>query len=109
MALLQPQVVSLAGTTPTYAAAAGSTTIPTGEHLFLHVKNANGSSMTVTLTATGKVRGQTAADVVVTVPATTGDKMIGPIPAELFASSADGTCAVTYSSTTSVTVALIRI
>jgi hypothetical protein len=35
--------------------------------------------------------------------------MIGPIPAELFASSADGTCAVTYSSTTSVTVALIRI
>jgi hypothetical protein len=109
MALLQPQVVTIAGTAPTYSAAAASTTVPCGEHIFLHVKNTNGSSMTVTLTATAKVRGQGAADTVVTVPATTGDKMIGPIPAELFANPADGTCAVTYSSTTSVTVALIRI
>lgn len=109
MALLTPQVVSTTGTTPTYAAAAGSTTVPCGERNFLHVKNTNGSSMTVTLTATGRVRGQLAADVVVTVPATTGDKMIGPIPAELFAGSTDGTCAVTYSSTTSVTVALLTI
>jgi len=109
MALLTPQVVSLAGTTPTYAAAAGSTTVPCGERNFLHVKNANGSSMTVTLTATGKIRGQLAADVVITVPATTGDKMIGPIPAELFAGATDGSCAVAYSSTTSVTVALLTI
>lgn len=109
MALLAQQVVALTGLTPTYSAAAGSTTITCGERTFLHVKNANGSSMTVTLTATGKVRGQTAADVVVTVPATTGDKMIGPIPAELFAGASDGTCAVTYSSTTSVTVACLVI
>lgn len=109
MALLTPQVVSLAGTTPTYSAAAASTTVPCDERNFLHVKNTNGSSMTVTLTATGRVRGQLAADVVVTVPATTGDKMIGPIPAELFAGAVDGTCAVTYSATTSVTVALLRI
>jgi hypothetical protein len=109
MPQLTPQVVSLAGTTPTYGAAVASTTVPCGEQNWLHVKNTAGSSMTVTLTATGKVRGQLAADVVVTVPATTGDKMIGPIPAELFAGATDGSCAVTYSSTTNVTVALLRI
>lgn len=109
MALLTPQAVSLAGLTPTYSAAAASTTVACDERTFLHVKNAAGSSMTVTLTATSKVRGQATADVVVTVPATTGDKMIGPITAELFAGVSDGTCAVTYSSTTSVTVAALRI
>lgn len=109
MPLLTPQAVSLAGTTPTYAAATGSTTVPCGERNFLHVKNSAGSSMTVTLTSTATVRGQSAADVIVTVPATTGDKLIGPLPAELFANPASGACAVTYSSTTSVTVALLRI
>lgn len=109
MPQLTPQVVSLAGLTPTYGAAVASTTVPCGERNFLHVKNAAVSSMTVTLTATGKVRGQLAADVVITVPATSGDKMIGPIPTELFAGAVDGTCAVVYSSTTSVTVAALRI
>lgn len=109
MALLTPQVVSLSGLTPTYGAAAASTTVPCGERNWLHVKNTNGSSMTVTLSATGKIRGQQAADLVVTVPATTGDKMIGPIPSELFASAVDGTCSVTYSATTGVTVAALTI
>jgi hypothetical protein len=106
MALLTQQAVALTGLTPNYGAAAASTTVTCGERSFLHVKNANGSSMTVTLTATGKIRGQLVADVVITVPATTGDKMIGPITADLFASAADGVSAsITYSSTTSVTVA----
>jgi hypothetical protein len=110
MALLAQQVVALSGLTPTYSAAAASTTVTCGERSFLHVKNTNGSSMTVTLTATARVRGQLAADVVVTVPATTGDKMIGPITADLFASAADGiSCSITYSSTTSVTVASLVI
>lgn len=109
MALLAQQVVALSGLTPTYSAAAASTTVTCGERSFLHVKNTNGSSMTVTLTATARVRGQLAADVVITVPATTGDKMIGPIPAELFAGASDGTCSITYSSTTSVTVASLVI
>ncbi|MFD7609719.1 hypothetical protein [Streptomyces sp. NPDC059828] len=110
MALLAQQVISLAGTTPTYSAAAASTTVTCGERSFLHVKNTNGSSMTVTITATAKVRGQGVADIVVTVPATTGDKLIGPLTADLFASAADGVSAsITYSSTTSVTVANIVI
>jgi hypothetical protein len=106
MALLAQQVVALTGLTPTYSAAAASTTVTCGERSFLHVKNTNGSSMTVTLTATARIRNQLVADVVITVPATTGDKLIGPISADLFASAADGVSAsITYSSTTSVTVA----
>lgn len=109
MPLLTPQVINRAGLSPTYGAAVASTTIPCGDRVFLQVKNAAGSSMTVTLTATAKVEGQAAADLVVTVPATTGDKMIGPISRALFASDTDGNCAVTYSSTTSVTAACLRI
>ncbi|MFF2522233.1 hypothetical protein [Streptomyces liangshanensis] len=109
MPTLTPQVVSINGLAPTYGAAVASTKVPCGERTFLHVKNAAGSSMTVTLTATAQVRGSTVADTIVTVPATTGDKMIGPLPAELFAGAADGLCSVTYSSTTSVTVAAVRI
>ena len=85
MPLLTPQVVSLTGLTPSFAAAVASTTLPCDERHYLHVKNTAGSSMTVTLTATAKVRGQSAADVVVTVPATTGEKMIGPIAPGLVA------------------------
>jgi hypothetical protein len=110
MALLTQQVIARAGTTPTYSAAAASTTVTCGDRSFLHVKNTNGSSMTVTVTATAVVDGQACADLVVTVPATTGDKMIGPITSKLFASAADGVSAsITYSSTTSVTVASLTI
>ncbi|MEW5658355.1 hypothetical protein ABGT92_23915 [Streptomyces cinereoruber] len=105
MPLLAQQAIALSGLTPSYSAAAASTTVACGERSFLHVKNTAGSSMTVTLTTTARVRGQLAADVVVTVPATTGDKMIGPLTSDLFAGTSDGTCAVTYSSTTNVTVA----
>ncbi|BBC29996.1 hypothetical protein SGFS_012900 [Streptomyces graminofaciens] len=110
MALLAQQVIARSGLTPTYSAAAGSTTVTCGDRSFLHVKNTNGSSMTVTVTATAQVDGQAVADLVVTVPATTGDKMIGPLLGRLFASTADGTsAAITYSSTTGVTVASLVI
>jgi hypothetical protein len=109
MATLAAQTIKLTGIAPTYSAAAAGTKLVCGERTFLHVKNTAGSSMTVTITATGQVRGQTAVDLVVTVPATTGDMMIGPIPAELFAGASDGLAAVTYSSTTNVTAACLRI
>lgn len=109
MATLTTQAVSLAGLAPVYSAAAASSKVVCGERTFLHVKNTAGSSMTVTLSATAKVRGQSAADVVVTVPATTGDMMIGPLTADLFAGAIDGQASITYSSLTSVTAAALRI
>lgn len=109
MPTLNPQVVSLDGLAPAYGAAVASTKVPCGERNFLHVKNAAGSSMTVTLTSTAQVRGAVVADKIITIPATTGDKLIGPLTADLFAGALDGLCSVAYSSTTSVTVAALRI
>lgn len=109
MATLTPQTITVTGMNPVYSAAAAGSKIQCSDRMFLHVKNAAGSSMTVTLAATATSHGQKAADVVVTVPATTGDAMIGPIFADLYAGLSDGLATITYSSTTSVTVAAIRL
>lgn len=109
MATLTPQAVSLAGLNPTYASAAGGgDKVAPGERTFIHVKNGGGSSITVTLTTTAAVRSQTVANVTVSVPAA-GERMIGPLTADLFAGVADGLVAIGYSGVTTVTVAALRI
>lgn len=109
MATLTPQVVSLAGLNPTYAAASGGgDKVPVGDRTFLHVKNGAGSPVTVTLTATAAVRGQAVSNVTVSVPAS-GERMIGPLVPDLLQGPTDGLCAVGYSSATTVTVAALRI
>lgn len=109
MATLAAQAIITAGITPTYSAAAAGTKLVCGDRAFLHVKNASASPVTVTITGTGSVGGQLATDLIVTVPATSGDKMIGPINASAFAGATDGLASVTYSATTTVTVAALRI
>lgn len=109
MAILSTQVVALTGLAPTYGAAAGGgDKSECGERQFVHVKNGGGSPITVTLTTTAAVRGQTVGNVTVSVPAS-GERMIGPLTADLFAGASDGLCAVGYSGVTSVTVAALRI
>ncbi|MER8220341.1 hypothetical protein ABTZ58_07035 [Streptomyces sp. NPDC094143] len=109
MATLNTQAISLAGLAPAYAnAAGGGDKCQVGDRNFLHVKNGSGSSVTVTLTATAAVRGQAVSNVTVSIPAA-GDKMIGPLAADLFQSPVDGLCAIGYSSATTVTVAALRI
>lgn len=77
--------------------------------VFLRVKNTNGATRTVTLTAVktsfakegfGTV---TRGNIVVVVGATTGDRMIGPIPPGAFA-DANGDCAITYDAVTNLTI-----
>ena len=109
MATLTTQVIALAGLAPTYASAAGGgDKCEVGDRNFLHVKNGGGSSITVTLTATASVRGQAVSNVTVSVPAA-GERMIGPLLADLLQSPTDGLCAIGYSGTTTVTVAALRI
>ncbi|MFE7954377.1 hypothetical protein [Streptomyces sp. NPDC057413] len=109
MATLATQVIALAGLNPTYAAATGGgDKCEVGDRNFLHVKNGSGSSVTVTLTATASVRGQTVSNVTVSVPAS-GERMIGPLSADLLQNPSDGLCAIGYSSATTVTVAALRI
>ncbi|MEO3978771.1 hypothetical protein [Streptomyces sp. CAU 1734] len=109
MAVLTAQAVSLSGLAPSYAsAAAGGDKVTPSERTFLHVKNGAGAPITVTLTASASVRGQAVGNITVSVPAS-GDRMIGPLPADLLAGPSDGLVPIGYSSATSVTVAALRI
>src|SRR3954466_1530651 len=108
MTLITKQQVTMAGIAPVYTGVTASDTFLVDDDLFLHVKNAGGSPCTVTLTDTSvSAGGNPAVNPTVTVPATTGDRMIGPIP-PVYVNAATGLITVAYSFTTSVTAALLR-
>lgn len=77
-------------------------TVQPADDLFLHVKNASGSPITVTLTdASTTQAGSNASNPTYSVPATTGEKFIA-IPWTAMNPNT-GLITVTFSSTTSVT------
>lgn len=107
MATLTTQVIGQAGTTITFANATGSgDQSATGDGVMLLVKNGAGSSITVTLTTPGVVDGDLAiADRTFTVAA----GATGGIPVtDRYRDPATGLATITYSSATTVTVAVIR-
>lgn len=111
MALLTVQAIKTTGNglTPVYATPSTSDTFPNDGRTFYHVKNASGSSITATITsnaAAGPGLAQT--NIVETIPATTGDKMIGPFPPSAF-NDANGLVTVAISLTTSITAAAIQL
>lgn len=111
MALLAVQSITRAGLASAYAAAAGGgdTFLPDGR-TFLHVKNASGGAITVTIvTPRTDAYGNAIADNTVSVPATTGDRMIGPFPAEAYADPTTGLANITYSGVTSLTVGAFQL
>jgi hypothetical protein len=108
MALLSVQQVLLTGTTPSYGAVSASDTVVPDNGTFLIVKNAGGSPDTCTVVTPGSTFGQANPDVAVTVPATTGERWIGPMVPEL-ADPTTGFITITHSFTTSVTCALVRV
>lgn len=107
MALLSTQQVGITGTTPSYGAVSASDTIIPDDRTFLIVKNGNASPDTCTVVVPGTQYGQNRPDVAVSVPATTGERWIGPLVADL-ADPATGLITVTHSVTTTVTCALVR-
>src|SRR6266542_3565343 len=104
MATLTTAAITAAGTDPAFVAAngAGDKVVP-GDTTYLHVKNASGVSVTVTITAVGLCSQGSTHNSVVAVPAG-ADRVIGPIGSR-FAAVSDGLAAITYSAVTSVTVA----
>jgi hypothetical protein len=107
MALGAMQQIVAAGLTPVYAVPLATEQIVPNDDMFLHVKNGNAGACVVTLTDPGLTpSGSAATNPTVSVPATTGDKMI-PIPATL-TSPSTGTIQVAFSVQTSVSVALLR-
>ena len=111
MATLTVQNVNRVGLAPTYAAATGGGDkfAPT-DRTWLHVKNASAGAITVTIVTPGTALPDVGiADVAVSVPATTGERLIGPFPYEFFANPADGLADITYSGVTSLTVAAVKL
>lgn len=105
---LVPQQVVRAGLTPVFSAAnADGHSVANDGHVMLEVKNGSGAPITVTVQTPGTVDGLAIAELVVTIPATSGDKMIGPFQPGIY-NQADGTIYVDFSAVTTVTVAAVR-
>lgn len=112
MATLATQPITRAGVTPTYAAAAGGgDACEVGDDIFLHFKNTNASVRNITLaipSTASTYANVTYTNVVVQIPATTGDKMIGPISA-LFKDGTTGMVTITYDAVTNLTVGCFKL
>lgn len=105
---LVPQQVVRTGLTPVFSAAnVDGHSVANDGHTMLEVKNASAAPINVTIVTPGLVDGNAIADLVVAVPANTGDKMIGPFPPGIY-NQADGTIYVDFSAVVTVTVAAVR-
>ncbi len=102
MAMGAVQAITAAGVSANLATPLSTETVLPQEDLILHVKNASGSPITVTLTDPGFTQaGSAATSGTVSIPATTGDKYIAI--SQFLMSLSTGLISVTFSSTTSVT------
>lgn len=108
MATLTPQSIALAGTSVTFAAAGGSgDKVKAGPGVELEVKNASGGSINVTVATPGTDRfGSAIADIVVAVADGAHKRIKLSDPA--LNDPSDKLVHVTYSATSSVTVAATR-
>lgn len=107
MAALTTQRISITGLAASYASAGGSgDTIAPGDNTVLHVKNGSGGSINVTVAVPGTEYGVNRADPVIAVGA--GAEKFIQIPREI-ADSSDHRIHVTYSATSSVTVAALEL
>jgi hypothetical protein len=106
MALAGVQAIT-GSITPAYATPGSTEQISPTEDLFLHVKNASGGSINVTITDPGTTAsGSAATNPVIAVPAA-GERMI--YLNQYYTSPSTGTITVAFSATASVTAALFRV
>jgi hypothetical protein len=108
---LTTQTIAVSGVGPTYAAgdAVNHHQFSNDGNDFLHVKNTGGSPVVVTVKTNGyKCAGITVPDVTVTVPATSGDRMIGPFDPTVFNQSG-GVVYADLASATGITLAALKL
>ena len=110
MALLASQQVQITGPAITHAAAATSDTVAPDDRLFLWYKSTQGTTEVISVVTPTSLNqfGQNLPDVTVTIPATTGERLIGPITRDL-ADPATGLVTITIADVTGITVAAVRI
>jgi len=99
------QTIDLDGEGADYAAAVGPDTFVNDGRTFLHCKNTNAATRTVTIDSTKACDQGFDHDQAVVIPATTGDVMIGPFPTARFGT----TVTVTYSAVTNLSVAAFKL
>lgn len=108
MADLTVQEVDRDGLNPTYASAAGGGDAFVNDgKTWLHIKNGDVSSKTVTIATAKTVDGLAVADRDVTIPASE-ERLIGPFPPTTY-NDGDGKVQLTYDAVTSVTVAVKKL
>lgn len=107
---LSVESISRDGLDPTYTAAiADGHAFAHGGDVFIHVKNDDASSKTITIPTPQTVNSLAVADLTVDVPAA-GERMIGPFPKATFAQTDDNDLVyIDYSATTSVTVGVFEL
>lgn len=109
MATVSAEAIAYTGLVATYNAASASDKVKAGGTTFLHVKNADASPTTVTLTTPGTVAGLAIADPATVVAAGT-EAFIGPLDIAQFADGSDSNLVtVTFSNQTSVTFAAVTL
>lgn len=112
MATLTTQSITRAGVTPSYVVpAGGGDACECGDDIFLHVKNTNAATRDVVLaipSSASTYANVTYTNTTVTIPVTTGDKMIGPISA-LYKDPTTGLCTITTTAQTGVTIACFKL
>lgn len=107
---LSVEDVSRTGLAATYNAVDGVDTflVRNDGRVMLHFKNTDGSAETITVQTPKTVNGLAVAELTVTIPATTGDKMVGPFPPGTFNDSS-GDLKFTASNGTATTCAVVRL
>lgn len=109
MATLTVQVINHTGLAVTYAAvAAAGDQFANDGRTFIHVKNVNAASRDVTVDSNNNCSQGFDHNLVVTVPATTGERMIGPFSPGRFDDNS-GNVQLTYESEVGVTIAVLRL
>ena len=106
---VQPMSRSGNGLTPIYEAVDqlnGMAFLNTGRE-FVHCKNLNAAPRNLTALTPGSVDALAVADLVATIPADNGDKMIGPFPPSVYNQS-DGKVYLDFSAGADMTIAVIR-
>jgi hypothetical protein len=99
------------GITPSYTGSLSTENtyqVQNNGHVFLHFKKSGAGAATITITTPKTVGGLAVADQTISVPATTGDKMIGPFPPSIY-NDADGILEFTSDEVTGLTVAAVRL
>jgi hypothetical protein len=101
--------IALSGDSKAYVTPANGDVFPNDGKTFLHVKNANAGTCTVTVNSIKPCDQGQDHDNVVVVAATTGDEMIGPFPQDRFNDASGNVTVTSYSVTATVSVVAMRL